>query len=68
MKFNITHFLILLILLLNFNIKAYAQNNNDVIINKLDSLERDLRDVQRKIYQSKDPISEIPSELSLIHI
>tara|TARA_B100002052_G_scaffold42512_2_gene34783 strand:+ start:418 stop:1407 length:990 start_codon:yes stop_codon:yes gene_type:complete len=62
MKFNITHFLILLILLLNFNIKAYAQNNNDVIINKLDSLERDLRDVQRKIYQSKDPISEIPSD------
>ena len=62
MKFNITHFLILLILLLNFNIKAYAQNNNDVIINKLDSLERDLRDLQRKIYQSKDPISEIPSD------
>ena len=54
MKFNITHFLILLILLLNFNIKAYAQNNNDVIINKLDSLERDLRDVQRKIYQSNN--------------
>tara|TARA_B100000674_G_scaffold457802_1_gene433502 strand:- start:2025 stop:3014 length:990 start_codon:yes stop_codon:yes gene_type:complete len=62
MKSNITHFLILLILLLNFNIKAYAQNNNDVIINKLNSLERDLRDVQRKIYQSKDPISEIPSD------
>ena len=40
MKFNITHFLILLILLLNFNIKAYAQNNNDVIINKLDNLEK----------------------------
>ena len=54
MKLNISHFLVFSILLINLNLNALAQNNNDVIINKLESLERDIRDVQRKIYQSNN--------------
>ena len=60
MKLNITHFLIFLLIILNFSFKTYAQNN-DIIINKLESLERDIRDVQRKIYQSKEEDLNLPS-------
>ena len=40
---------------------ALAQNNNDVIINKLESLERDIRDVQ-KIYQSNNLDSDTETD------
>ena len=54
MKLFLNHLIFSLILIFNFNISVNAQNNNDIIINKLESLERDIRDVQRKVYQSND--------------
>ncbi len=55
MKLNINYLLLLIILIIfNINTNLNAQNNNDVIINKIESLERDIRDVQRKIYQSNE--------------
>ena len=57
MKLNINYLLLLIILVIfNTNTNVYAQNNNDIIINKIESLERDIRDVQRKIYQSNENI------------
>tara|TARA_B100000686_G_scaffold327034_1_gene385509 strand:+ start:5275 stop:6273 length:999 start_codon:yes stop_codon:yes gene_type:complete len=55
MKLNINYLLPLIILIIfNINSNVNAQNNNNIIINKLESLERDIRDIQRKIYQSKE--------------
>lgn len=48
--FAFTFFLTINLSLMN----SYAQDNNEIIINKLESLERDIRDVQRKIYQGKE--------------
>ena len=54
MNLNIKNFLFIFIF---FNIYTnsiiYAQDNNTLLINKLESLERDIRDIQRKIYQSQ---------------
>ena len=59
MNLNIKNFLFIFIF---FNIYTnsiiYAQDNNSLIINKLESLERDIRDVQRKVYQSEDNKNE----------